>query len=84
MERVGICEPGSIHLVDKGFLVHMRMFCTGVQVLMPPKLRRAAFKFTRDQAVLTGKIAKERIHVERAVKRLKAFKILANTFRLDQ
>ena len=66
-------EPGDLVLADKGFLIHDLM-PSGVALNLPPFLTTA--QFTRAQAELTVTIARARIHVERAIQRIKQFAIL--------
>lgn len=66
-------EPGDMVLADKGFLIHDLM-PAGVSLNIPPFLYRP--QFTKQQVLQTREIARARIHVERAIQRLKSFKIL--------
>lgn len=56
---------------DKGFLIQP----AGVNVNIPPFLEHG--KLTKNEIIKTNNIAKCRIHVERAIGRLKSFKILS-------
>lgn len=68
-----IFEPGDLILADKGFLIK-DMLPAGVNLNIPPFLTTP--QFTPEQVVMTRTIAKARIHVERAIRRLKCFNIL--------
>lgn len=65
--------PGDLVITDKGFLIHNEM-PPGVSLNMPPFLVHP--QFTEQEAKLTVQIAKARIHVERAIGRIKNFSIL--------
>jgi AraC-like DNA-binding protein len=67
-------SPGDLILADKGFTIHDQL-PAGVHVNLPPFLA-AKSKFTVDEAKLCYKIARARIHVERANERIKNFDIL--------
>ncbi len=51
---------------------------------MPPKLQRRVQVASKENTELTSKIANKRIHIERAMKRMKAFKYLAREIPFDQ
>ena len=65
---------GDLILADKGFLIQ-DIVPQGVSVNIPPFLDNT--KFSEREIKITKKIAKCRIHVERANARLKDFKILS-------
>ena len=67
-------NPGDMVLADKGFLIQDLM-PPGVTLNLPPFLDTA--QFTARQAQLTVSIARARIHVERAINRIKHFTILS-------
>ena len=64
---------GDLILADKGFLIQ-DIAPEGVSINIPPFLDKE--KFTANEVKMTKRIAKCRIHVERANARLKDFKIL--------
>ncbi|XP_072394121.1 LOW QUALITY PROTEIN: uncharacterized protein [Diabrotica undecimpunctata] len=66
-------EAGDLILADKGFLIK-DIVPSGVHVNIPPFLTTA--QFTPEQVRQTECIARARIHVERAIRRMKIFKIL--------
>lgn len=73
--RSGFLLPTDTFLADKGFT------CT--ELLSPVKIDIPVFKinnvqFTLNEISHTQKIAHERIHVERAISRIKNFKILSS------
>ena len=67
-------DPGDMILADKGFTIQ-KLLPTGVQLNIPPFLSGKS-QFTPQEAKLAYKIARARIHVERANERLKNFAIL--------
>lgn len=68
-----LLEPGDLVLADKGFLIKDIM-PPGVNVNIPPFLTTS--QFTVEQVRQTECIARARIHVERAIRRMKIFNIL--------
>ena len=72
-KALDMMEPGDMVLADKGFLIHDLM-PAGVSLNLPPFLSTP--QFTVAQAKLTSRIARARIHVERAIQRIKLFAIL--------
>ena len=68
-------EPGDVIMADRGFLVDDLLNERQVQIIRPPFLGTRD-KFTPQEEALTKDIAKNRIHVERSIERMKKFKIL--------
>lgn len=66
-------NEGDLILADKGFLIK-DLLPRGVSLNIPPFLSTP--QFTEEQVYETQKIAKARIHVERAIRRIKCFSIL--------
>ncbi|KAG5864638.1 hypothetical protein JTB14_023427 [Gonioctena quinquepunctata] len=66
-------EPGDLTLADKGFLIK-DLLPQGLSLNVPSFLTTA--QFTPQQAIQTRTIARARIHVERAIRRMKCFPIL--------
>lgn len=62
-------------MVDKGFNIDSECRALGVGVIQPPFLRKQQ-QFSREDSLKTVQIARARVHVERAIQRLKLFKIL--------
>ena len=67
------CKPGDLILADKGFTIQ-RLLPKDVHLNIPPFLTKA--KFTKQEAMMCAKIARARIHIERANERIKNFQIL--------
>lgn len=75
VEHCGILNqmsPGDMILADKGFTIH-KLLPQGVHLNIPPFLT-AKSQYTPAEVQLCRKIAKSRIHVERAMKELKIMK----------
>lgn len=64
---------GDLIVADKGFLI-AELLPPGVALNLPPFLYNS--QFTEEEAVMTRTIARARIHVERAINRIKSHKIL--------
>jgi len=67
-------ESGDMILADKGFVMQDLM-PLGVSLNVPPFLKHG--RFTKEEARLTTTIARARIHVERAIARIKNHSILS-------
>lgn len=75
-------EPSDLVVADKGFLIQYLM-PADVNLNLPPFLAQGWF--SKEQAELTVTIVRARIHVERAIRRMKCFSILdfiPHTYRL--
>lgn len=71
---LSLLEPFMDELiVDKGFNIQQECLDNGIRLHIPPFLRAA--QHTEKDAVLNESIAKARIHVERAIQRIKLFGI---------
>lgn len=66
-------EAGDLILADKGFLIS-DILPAGVSLNIPPFLQTA--QFSPEQVRQTECIARARIHVERAIRRMKCYSIL--------
>ncbi|KAL9951657.1 hypothetical protein ACROYT_G044369 [Oculina patagonica] len=78
VEKSDFCslvEPGDKYLADKGFDVHDLMALKGASLYIPPKRQSVQDQFTKDECFETMSIANVRIHVERSIKRVKAWHI---------
>ncbi|XP_072395189.1 uncharacterized protein [Diabrotica undecimpunctata] len=65
--------PGDLIVADKGFLIK-DLLPAGVSLNIPPFLSTP--QFTESQVYETQQIAEARIHVERAIRRIKCYNIL--------
>ena len=78
VEQCGILaklEPGDSIMADKGFDIQHLLAPIGVRLNIPP-FRRGERVFTPDDVIKTKKIAAVRIHVERAINRIKEFSLV--------
>ena len=74
-------EQGDIVMADRGFQIRedlLHYYCT---LAIPPGARTKS-QMTTGECRKTKEVANLRIHVERAINRLKTFRILKNTFPL--
>ena len=75
-QRSGILDqlrPGDFIVADKGFTIRS-ILPSGVHLNVPPRLVNQ--QFTPSENRLTTDIARARIHVERAIERIKGYEIL--------
>ena len=68
-------QPGDSIMADKGFNIGDLLVGQGSKLVIPPFLKDKS-KFSKRNAKKTSSIAKARIHVERAISRLKDYRIL--------
>ena len=71
-------EVGDEIMADKGFDIQDMLTPHGVKLNIPPFLSSGT-QFSCENVMKTKKIAKLRIHVERAIERVKEFRILRTT-----
>lgn len=84
-EACGIIDKiqyGDNIMADKGFNISDLLISKGSKLIIPPFLRGKK-QFSKNDCKKTSDIAKARIHVERAISRIKDFKILSGTFPLS-
>ncbi|XP_062567145.1 uncharacterized protein LOC134229407 [Saccostrea cucullata] len=68
------CEPGDAIMGDKGFLIADLCTPNGIHLIIPPLKKHG--RLTKSEVEKTRRIANLRIHVERAMERIKNFKII--------
>ncbi|CAC5410779.1 unnamed protein product [Mytilus coruscus] len=68
------CEPGDAIMGDKGFLISDMCTPKGIYLIVPPTKKNG--KLTKHEVEKTRRIANLRIHVERAMERIKNFRII--------
>lgn len=66
--------PGDEVMADRGFTIGEDLFARRVKLNIPPFMKGKA-QLSEEEAIATRRIASVRIHVERAIQRLKSFKI---------
>ena len=69
-----LLEPGDSVMADKGFDIEEDLMLKGVRLNIPPFLRNKE-QFSENKLVVTRRIVSLRIHVERAMERIKNFHI---------
>ena len=70
-------DAGDEIMADKGFLIQDILASLGVRLNAPPFLKSDC-QMASEDVILTKKIAQLRVHVERAIERVKNFHILQN------
>jgi hypothetical protein len=73
-----LVEEDDVYLVDRGFLCHEFFASRGARILMPARTRRRP-QLPPEELHESSRLASARVHVERAIGRLKTFGILSNT-----
>ena len=73
-----LLEPGNSVMADKGFSIENDL-PPYVQLNIPPFLREKG-SLTIEEETQTRRIASVRVHVERAIRRIKTFRILKTVF----
>ena len=84
-ETCGILDklkPGDVLMEDKGFNISDLLVGKGSKLVIPPFLKGKG-RFTKRNCRNTSNIAKARIHVERAIARIKDFRILQGAIPLS-
>lgn len=74
----GLCnflKRGDKLMADKGFNIQDILAKYGVVLFVPPKRKPGQIQFTEKQVLETQRIARVRIHVERAISRVKGWHI---------
>ena len=71
-----LLKPGEILMADRGFLIEDEVKKRGAQLVIPSFLTANRAQLTAKMVTQTRRIARARIHVERAIQRIKLFKIL--------
>jgi len=69
-------------MVDKGFLIEEDCDDFGIHLIRPPFLSQQKY-LTKGQAMENELIAKARVHVERAIQRIKLYNILKHRMSWD-
>ena len=77
LKENGYLQDGDCVMVDKGFHIQKEVEELGLKLLIPPFATSDGQMSSADVA-LTKKIARHRVHVERAIARVKIFKIVGN------
>lgn len=78
-----LSEPGDVIMADRGFTIEQSDLPNGVTVNIPPFLTDESHQLINSAEVTTRRIAHERIHVERAIQKIKKFRILRQVIPLS-
>ncbi|KAK5647849.1 hypothetical protein RI129_002741 [Pyrocoelia pectoralis] len=70
-------DPGDAVMVDKGILIEKECEENHIKLIRRPFLRQNK-QLSKNEAIRTANIARARVHVERAIQRLKIFSILSD------
>ncbi len=73
---IELLEPGDSVMADKGFTIADLLSPRGVALNIPPT--KTEPHFSAQQLIETRRTATVRIHVERAIRQLKTYRILTN------
>ena len=73
-----LLEPGDSVMADRGFEIEEDLMLIGVRLNIPPFLRGKS-QLSENELISTRRIASLRIHVERAMERIKIFHIFDRT-----
>ena len=71
-----LIEPGDQVMVDKGFLIEDLLKAKGASLVIPPFLSKKS-QLEKEEVATTQVIARLRIHVERAIRRIKEYQIFS-------
>jgi len=72
-----LIEPGDSIMADKGFDIAYDVLLRGAKLNIPPFLKDQK-QLSKKNVILTHQIASLRIHVERAIGRIKQYRILSS------
>ena len=70
-----LLQPGDEVMVDKGFLIEGMLESVGAKLVIPAFLTASRSQFDEEEVKETQTIARLRVHVERAIRRVKSFHI---------
>lgn len=70
------CEPQDAIMADKGFAIEDECANANLKLYRPPFFDSNKKQFDEEENTLCRKVARARVHVERAIQRIRLFKIL--------
>ena len=76
-------NPGEQVMVDRGFAIESILVPKGVQLVIPDFKGQGRSQLTETEGKNSEKIAEARIHVERAMQRIKLYHIFDREFKLS-
>ena len=71
-------EFGDLVLADRGFLISDELAVRGASLAIPP-FAKGKLQFSQREVEVARRLSKARIHVERAIERIKRYQILKHT-----
>ena len=77
-----LIEPGDEVMTDKGFLIEDLLMTKGASLVIPPFLSMKS-QLEKEEVATTQVIARLRIHVERAIRRIKVYHIFSGVVPLS-
>ena len=80
--EIGYLNRGDGVMADKGFNIEADVESIGLKLNIPP-FAHSGKQMNQHDALYTKKIAMHRVHVERAIRRIKSFKILSRRIPLS-
>ena len=82
-----LISPGDLVMADRGFVIRDYLLERKAKLIIPPFTQKCKWgkgkRLTNAQVTQTRDIAKLRIHVERAIQRLKCFRLLSTVMPLS-
>jgi len=74
-------KPGDEVMADRGFLIRDLLYEIQVNLIIPHFANQT--QLTEEKVTCSRRIANVRIHVERAIRRLKVYKVLSQTLPIN-
>ena len=72
---IDLLEENDLIMADRGFDIQDLLACKKVKLFIPPKRQSKSEQFSKEDCFSTMRIANLRIHVERAIRRIKGWHI---------
>lgn len=82
-ELIEALNPGEQVMVDRGFSIESILTPKDVQLVIPDFKGKGRSQLSKSEGTHSERIAEARIHVERAMQRIKTYHILDNEFKLS-
>lgn len=73
---VDLLEKGDLTMADRGFEIKDLKATKQAKLFIPPKRQSTANLFSKEECFETMRIANVRIHVDRAIRRVKGWHII--------
>ena len=80
-DLIDALKPGEQVMVDRGFAIESILHPQSVELVIPDFKGQGRSQLTENEGKMSEKIAEARIHVERAMQRIKMYHILDNEFK---